>query len=112
MSADSTKQWLAEVKARCEAATPGPWLVGKKAGLPGFNLYQESGADVTSPGASLSAEDASLVAHAREDVPRLLTLVERLSEYAAHAYDCAVFGGFGRPKAPCDCGLAGVWELP
>lgn len=87
---------LAAIKARAEAATPGPWKV------PIANVFV-----VVAPNAphhnppeglcppypwrvvvepSLndpSAEDAEFIAHAREDVPALVAEVERLREEVA-----------------------------
>lgn len=84
---------LAEIKARCEAATPGPWD------------YDEMHQEITTPYSSdqywLIVSEArqtpdqdypvdqfghtydanfAFIAHAREDIPALLAEVERLME--------------------------------
>jgi hypothetical protein len=74
---------VGEIRARCVAATPGPWT----AFIEGRD--HESGSDCirTGDGAQAdndieligaSAADYDFIAHAREDVPRLLTEIARL----------------------------------
>ena len=70
-----TDQRIAEITARCEAATPGPWEtaldVGKKYYIapPSYGVrdfcYLSGGFD--------REQDASFIAHAREDIPYLLS---------------------------------------
>lgn len=55
---------LAQIAARAEAATAGPWVV--------------DGRGVTARG-YVTSHDWVFIAHAREDVPWLLALVERLT---------------------------------
>lgn len=70
----------ADIRARADAATPGPWHVGHAAeGLHQMtcngrcrNVWAGDGVDVTSPCGGLSGADADFVAHSREDVRRLL----------------------------------------
>lgn len=58
MSEPMTQQRLAEIEARCEAATPGPWKPKRD---------------------FLSWDcNAAFIAHARQDIPALLAEVERL----------------------------------
>jgi hypothetical protein len=71
---------LAAIKARCEAATPGPWEVN---GSPHDRRIAEVGRHViTKPGrdgrSARNETVADFIAHAREDVPALLEAVERL----------------------------------
>lgn len=73
---------LEEIKARVEAATPGPWVTNY--------LLPESGdkaltailsSDINSPlvvGSTLSDADGDFVCHAREDIPYLLAEIESL----------------------------------
>jgi hypothetical protein len=74
---------LNEIRARCEAATPGPW----KASIEGRD--HSSGSDLIMTGAgSARGEDIEItgathadydfIAHAREDVERLLAEIDRL----------------------------------
>lgn len=81
---------LAEIKARCEAATPGPWAVGAN------NPYRDRSAIYQTPDAqkvnplrwqvaAICREvrqcDSDFIAHARTDIPALLAEVERLRTY-------------------------------
>ena len=86
-----TPERLAEIKARCETATPGPWVhevtsdvqrVGPCAGFE--DPYDGGGPRVVTtviqawrkePG---RLEDLRFIAHARTDVPDLVAEVERL----------------------------------
>jgi len=54
---------LETIKARCEAATPGPWKVQ------GNKVFT-----------TRSDPDAELAAHAREDIPRLIAEIEQLRD--------------------------------
>ncbi len=71
---------LEAIKRRCEAATPGPWVVN---GMPHDRHIATVGRHyITKPGREGSSarneEVAAFIAHAREDVPALLEAVERL----------------------------------
>lgn len=74
---------LREIRARCEAATPGPW----KAFLEGRD--HESGSDFIRTGegpnrrediemSGATPADYDFVANARQDIPRLLGEIARL----------------------------------
>jgi len=71
-----TKERLAEIKARCEAATRAPWDVVEIHP----KHYHVSAALDEPPVAEVEyiIQDAEFVAHARSDVPALLAEVERL----------------------------------
>lgn len=88
-----TQERLAEIKARCDAATPGPWSDGEgvpysaleelrvcgwdRRPVPSGNDYYACGPRVA---CSLSAvNDSRFISNARSDVPALLAEVERLS---------------------------------
>ncbi len=75
-------EYLAEIKAREQAATPGPWKVGISALITDANGH-----------ALFFGEDAKgnadFIAHARTDIPALVAEVERLkaeSEEWRNAY--------------------------
>ena len=91
---------LDAIKARCEAATPGPWEV------PAANVFRvlAPGAPHHNPPQGLcppypwrvvveasqndpSAEDVAFIAHARTDVPALVAEVERLKAYIGAILD-------------------------
>lgn len=71
-----TKERLAEIKARCEAATRAPWDVVEIHP----KHYHVSAALDEPPVAEVEyiIQDAEFVAHARQDVPDLVAEVERL----------------------------------
>ena len=75
---------LEAIKARCEAATEGPWEfadVAREVWVSGGNIDVVSGED----GAYISDADGEFIAHAREDVPALVAEVERLQKQLAVA---------------------------
>jgi hypothetical protein len=75
------KSELDAIRARAEAATPGPWRVfvdGILEGVSGANGLLE----VAEPG-DLRVDDARFVAHARSDVPRLLAAIDTLEQVRA-----------------------------
>ncbi len=74
--------YLSEVRSRCDAATPGPWVdfledrdslsgesfIGRGANRSEEDLYLSGGTDA----------DIEFIAHARQDTPLLLDEIERL----------------------------------
>lgn len=87
MAEPLTAERLAEIKARAEKATPGPWflrdegtfgevLVQYRTEPHGFR-FPVARAVRSTPG---YAESAEFIAHARQDVPDLVAEVERLRE--------------------------------
>lgn len=72
-------KYLAEIKARADAATPGPWEYSECAS----EIWSESGDTVISGvdwgGCAISASDADFIAQARTDIPALVAEVERLN---------------------------------
>jgi hypothetical protein len=76
---------IAEAKARCDAATPGPWSYqprednGRK--MPGW-INGDSGTWVADiPGVEMP--NGYFIAHAREDLPRALATIESLERKLA-----------------------------
>lgn len=76
---------LAAIEARCNAATPGPW----KSYIEGRDHYAGSdfimtgegdtrGEDIEMTGATQADQD--FIASARQDVPRLLSEIQRLQD--------------------------------
>jgi len=87
-----TPERLAEIKARSEAATPGPWRHGEADGT-GKVAEPFHGGSITAgatccivfghtihgaPFGVLEEVDAEFIAHARADVPALVAEIERL----------------------------------
>ena len=75
---------LDAIKARCDAATPGPWAQGMAGDklLSEVDYYGAFGfvilnGDLSDDG-QYGVADAAFIAHAREDVPSLVAEVERL----------------------------------
>jgi hypothetical protein len=72
---------LDAIEERANAATPGPWLPYSEERWCGV-VTGERGEEVeVMVGQAVSEADAEFVAHAREDVPALVTEVRRLSGY-------------------------------
>lgn len=83
----TTTERLAQIRARAEAATPGPWTTdgaeiyqGTKDDVPHFAKWigETCRADENDDGKT----DAQFIAHARTDVPTLLAEVNRLRIFA------------------------------
>ncbi len=72
---------IASIKARLEAATPGPWQVVEMEWAGGRVEYgvgpvDAEGIPTCTP---LTEADAEFIAHARDDIPELLEMVARRS---------------------------------
>ena len=94
---------LDAIRARCEAATPGPWNYGEAVEWRrGAGPFEDRGAEIISfsdvevvvgglqdeQGGAVGVlrnADAAFIAHARADVPALLNEVARLNAIIAHA---------------------------
>lgn len=84
--------WLDEIRERAEKATKGPWFVEKfYHEEQEYQEYIKSAAVVHDNGTSLRVitrndwsnpvvTDLEFIAHAREDVPRLLAYIDKLHE--------------------------------
>ena len=89
-----TNEQLQAIKARCEAATPGPWVAGREADfmrpMQSFNVGLTRKAFDESPLNSWDQWEANaiFIEHARTDIPALLAEVERLR--AEVAFDAAL----------------------
>ena len=81
--------YLSAVRERAEVATAGPWLAATKPEQDHrvFFIFPDDGsnwipalelATVYSGGNPLAKEDATLIAHSRTDIPRLLAIIEVL----------------------------------
>jgi hypothetical protein len=75
---------LAEIDARCLAATPGPWewCVQDRFGQEYEMGYVDSAKGVVLEPTIAGDADAVFIAHAREDVPALLKALAASREYA------------------------------
>jgi hypothetical protein len=112
-----TPEELAAIKARAEAATPGPWGTNEFLYAPGE--WSMAIAPVNGHGGWIGggvavafphedghqAQDATFIAASREDVPALVAEVERLrqalEDYGRHSEGCS--GQYGSSYR-CRCG--------
>jgi len=69
---------LQAIKTRCDAATPGPWIsfVESRQKFSGSDFIRTGDEDIYLTGATV--EDQDFIAHARQDIPRLIAEIERL----------------------------------
>ena len=75
---------LAAIRARCEAATPGPWSA-----LNDTLVRGPRGESVAVTLWTNHVANARLIAHAREDLPRLLIRLEEMREALEEIKDSA-----------------------
>lgn len=70
------------IKARCEAATPGPWELKESQVAPTYYVFGSHSHIATMNGErdfySNTKPDAAFIAAARTDIPALIAEVERL----------------------------------
>jgi hypothetical protein len=73
-----TEDEIKEIKTRCGAATPGPWqsYVERREKMSGSDFIRTAGEDIYLRGATVADQD--FIAHARQDIPKLIAEVERL----------------------------------
>jgi hypothetical protein len=73
-----TVKELEEIKKRCHAATGGPWksYIEGRDHTSGSNFIRTAGEDIELIGATEADQD--FIAHARQDIPRLLDSIEQL----------------------------------
>ena len=97
-----TPEELAAIRERAEKATPGPWHVYAAYSLSDITPETRTCVvDCVASDGTLAREDAEFIAHAREDIPRLLDALE--AAYAENerlkrkldAMDDAVYARFG-----------------
>lgn len=69
-----TPEQIAAIEARHAAATPGPWVAVQEAGSDAWHCYTGHWVWHEPSGSTYwKREDAELMAHARTDIPALLT---------------------------------------
>lgn len=72
---------LAEIKAREQAATPGPWYtLENEEKIQEIRMQLTRSAEYIVSSRIAIEEDAAFIAHARTDIPALVAEVERLTE--------------------------------
>jgi hypothetical protein len=69
-----------DIKKRCEQATPGPWksYVEGREQMSGSDFIMTDGEDIYLTGATVADQD--FIAHARQDILKLLAEVDRLKK--------------------------------
>ena len=77
------EKYLKEVEEREKAATGGPWWCQKKG--QDARILVDHGPSVLSWENDALVEDLEFFAHSRQDIPRLLRIVERLRSANLHA---------------------------
>lgn len=75
-----TQDDLNTIKERAKKATFGPWYVDDERWPGNANLQYWFNTHYDGVGAAATKADAEFIAHAREDIPRLVAEVERLRE--------------------------------
>ncbi len=78
---------LDEIKARAEAATEGPWTGNNGDGYGAYYVDNPTGRTVArcDYGPYEGSRDATFIAHARTDIPRLVAAVEAVSLHVPEA---------------------------
>lgn len=73
-----TDEELARIRRRCDAASPGPWKawIEGRDHTSGSSMVQTGADDIEMWGATEADHD--FIAHARQDIPRLLAEIRRL----------------------------------
>ena len=78
-----TENDIQEIRSRCEAATPGPWrsyIEGRDhtsgSDFIMTSIVDDRGESIELTGATIADHD--FIAHARQDIPKLLEEIERL----------------------------------
>lgn len=78
-----TDEQLAEIKARCEAATPGPWTNRRDRRVIRTTRYVSdviAHVEQQPYNDYVHFQNGDFIAHARTDIPALVAEVERLRE--------------------------------
>lgn len=102
-----TAEELADIQARCDRASAGPWtsIVEGRDQESGSSFIMTAGEDVDPLG--MRPDDQDFVAHARQDIPQLVDEIRRLSrgeEPRVGAGELAEMAG------RCDRASAGPWR--
>ncbi|WP_434599963.1 hypothetical protein [Bacillus sp. PM43] len=77
MNEKLTKAQLEEIRQRADAATEGPWRIGKQSPN-GLNNIGTIGGLLTAQ--TTNEDDAKYIAHARQDIPALLDHIAEVEQ--------------------------------
>ena len=95
---------LSSIRARVDAATPGPWEAHANCGYCGITKRDRDNTPIwRADGATFG--DGVFTAHAKTDIPLLLKVAEAAKELDEWAVD-AMGRGFGDPQPITLCGRA------
>jgi hypothetical protein len=97
-----TRGEVVEIKRRCERATAGPWksYIEARDKISGPDFIMTEGEDIYIGGATV--DDHDFIAYARQDIPKLVAEVERLTP--AIESDC---GKISYTDTPLNCPSCG-----
>lgn len=98
MSKRLTNEELQAIRGRAEKATEGPWRIGKQSPN-GLNNIGTVGGLLTAQ--TTNEANAAFIAHARQDIPKLLAEIERLRNPISWGVSCS----------GCSNQLAEEWEI-
>jgi len=103
---------LAEIQARADAATPGPWAMTSQGGIEPAN-YSGPGEDFTSIAAVREDRDWAFIAHARTDVPALVAELTAARAKLQKIHDSVIEGleGSEDDVYSNDYGVSSTWLL-
>jgi hypothetical protein len=75
-----SEEEIAEVRQRCENATPGPWksYIESREKMSGSDFIMTGAEDIYLTGATMA--DQEFIAHARQDIPKLISEIKRLKQ--------------------------------
>jgi hypothetical protein len=75
-----TNEEIIAITEHCDRATAGPWksIVEEREQISGSNFIMTGGADIYLDGATIADQD--FIAHARQDIPRLVAELLRLKQ--------------------------------
>jgi hypothetical protein len=82
-----TQKELDEMQARCDAATPGEWVVGVREYSRGVLAGAHEVAEVSDCDEDNGVSDAAFIAKVRTDMPRLIAEVKRLREVISDTHE-------------------------
>ena len=81
---------IVEMRKRVSEATPGPWVsfVEAREKYSGSDVIRTAGEDIYLSGATVADQD--FIAHARQDLPKVLDELERLRRMLDDSEDRAI----------------------
>ena len=83
---------LEEIRQRAEAATPGTWKTVTHEEYSTVDVDEQGGENIAMVGSAIA--DADFIANAREDIPHLLSEVDRLN--ALHKREIIITGEYAQ----------------